>query len=690
MKFRQLKFILLFLFITYGCSYQYKEIKDIFPLGVDGAVTLQMNHIGEQTHFFGKWDAPQLGRNKEFFRFLKESNSGVNFELLKKESIQVEVDFYEEVSPLKILINDRAFPFSGQHFRRLVPLKNLKIGRNSLNFVFSNTDKIPIQEIRLYPKRFLKLKNKFNRESDYLTPVRFHYFLNPIKRSKLRLSFFSLDRRLIKGKITIESEKNKKEYQQTISNRKGFQISMLDQSLHHIRIEIPETKSGFIRLTKSQLIEPRKKNSLIKDLRSSSKTKNILIILLDAARADHMSCYGYHRQTTPYIDRLAEKGIQFNNTYSEAAYTLASTGTLLTGLAPDFHGVVSAFFSSLRKETTTFPETLKLKGYFTAAISSNPFFSSAYNYHKGFDQFIELFKEKKIVDAEDFFVPFENIIEKVGDKNFFIYLHFREPHRPYRMPVPFFGRYQKKYKNLSKEFAEESKRIYNGEIKSPSDSQFLTDIYDENLAFADHIVGKILDILRKKQLFDNTITVITADHGEALGEHKLVGHNVVLHREGIHIPLIIYIPRAKIKPKIFEQPAMTSDLVVTLCDLLDIDYPYPKLTQGMNLFSLPVKRTRICRSTIGSNHYSGYMIESFPYKSIIFPQEERMDIEFFNIIDDPDATIPLTNADLPKKCLMFFLNDYIERAAKGFWMSEKTKLGEKELESLRSLGYIKK
>jgi arylsulfatase len=683
-------FLLVLQIFIFACAPRSQNTSHLSPKTIDGVLTLGMNRLGDEARFFGEWSAPRLGRGFRFYRFLLKSDTGFDFELLKKEACLVEVDLYNEVSSLKIGVNERIFPISGLRFRKLVPADDLKIGKNKIRFTFPDTDRIAIHRINILPKRFHKFFTKnYNAKRDFLTPVRFHYYLNPQKKSKLKLSYNFPGRHRVDGKITIESERNKKEYPISISSNKGFQISMLDETLHHIKIEIPEIDSRIIKLVQSQWIEPKEKRSGLADLQNIAKNKNILIILLDAARADHMSCYGYHRNTTPNIDAMAKKGFRFNYVFAEAAFTLASTGTLLTGLPPDIHGVISTFQNRLRNEIITLPELFQKEGYFTGAISANPYFGETYNFQKGFDQFIELSNEKNVIGAEEFLEPFENMVKDLRDRPFFIYLHLREPHHPYLMPKPFFGRYQKKFDSYSEPFDEESSRIYFGQGKSPEDFQFITDVYDENLAYADHIAGKILNLLKRHYLFDDTITIVTADHGEALGERNMVGHNVILHREGIHVPLIIHIPDAKMTPQVVDNPAITSDLVITLCDLLEIKYPYPELTRGRNLFSLPRKRTRISRSASLPDIDSSFMVDSFPYRAIIFQKLNQLDLQLFDIKTDPNATRVLTNGQLQKNAMKFFLSSFIDRTTIDFRPMAKPALGEAERKRLKALGYIK-
>jgi arylsulfatase len=572
-------------------------------------------------------------------------------------------------------VNGHSFSVSGPKFKKLVPSAAVNLGENRLQMFADSFKQLDIQELRIYPRRLRQWNKDYTPEISSLTPARFDFYFNPGLETKLELSFLFQKSVSFQANLTVTSEKNQISFPKTIKNGKTFQIPALDQSFHHIRIDIPELNTGLIQVEKNLLVRPGEKMPGFSDLKTRSKNKNVLLILLDAARADHLSCYGYERPTTPNIDKLAEKSYIFQNVYSEASYTLASTGTLLTGLPPDYHGVVSAFFNTLGQEIKTLPELLREKGYYTAAVSANPYFGSSYFYDQGFEDFTELFRQSGAVDANAFLEPFSRLAGRKNHKPFFIYLHIREPHHPYKMPPPFFGRYQQKYKKYSEKFKIEADSIYKGQTRNPEDFRFLSNIYDENLSYADHIVGKIIKSLEEKKQLENTIIIITADHGEALGEHGMVGHNMVLHREGIQIPLIIYFPCGKKTSVTQERPAITSDIVVTLCDLLDISYPYPHLTRGKNLFSLPDKRTRICRSLTMPSNYAGYMIESFPYRMIFFPHtgEERNPINRESI------------EDAFKSILFQFVKD----STKGIKSGNTPELSKKELENLRSLGYIK-
>ena len=672
-----------------ACTLHPSKTSPLSPLASNGVLHLKMNHIGRENLFFGRWTAPRLGRDRKFFRSPLKPGSGLLFDMLKREPVIIEASFPEVIPSLKVQVNEVAFPVKSRRFRRLIPADNVREGSNRLSFLFSSADRIAVQEVSIYPRRFQKMKKRINRETDFLTPVKFHYYINPRQNACLVLSYTFRGGGAVKGHVRMLSEKKRKDFELPVDNRREIRIPMLDDSLHHIEIAIPEIPSQYIRLEKSRLIEDETGHPGYGRPGEAADGKSILMILLDAARADHMSCYGYHRKTTPAIDSLAADGFLFGDVLSEAAYTLASTGTLLTGLPPDFHGVVSAFYSSLGEEVVTFPELIRDKGYMTAAVSSNPFFGKTYNYNQGFARFIELYRDKKIVGAEDFIAPFEKLMSDAGQQPFFLYLHIREPHAPYAMPKPYFGRYQKRFETPGKAFHEEISRILEEKNLSPPDIELITDVYDENLAYADSMVGAIMDVLHETGLSKNTITIIISDHGEGLGEHGLIGHNVVLHREGIQIPLIIDLPGSDEPGRRIDNPAITSDLIVTLCDLLGVVYPYAGLTRGRNLFRLPDKRTRISRSTVMSSHYSGYAVDSFPYRAVAFPDMGRLNVDVYDIEKDPGAVRTLKAHALPEKALTHFLNRFLEDASLGYRRVDTPKLSPEEREKLEALGYIK-
>jgi arylsulfatase A-like enzyme len=385
------------------------------------------------------------------------------------------------------------------------------------------------------------------------------------------------------------------------------------------------------------------------------------------------------------MDKLAVTSLVFKNCYSEASYTLASTGTLLTGLPPDFHGVVSGDYSSLDQKTVTLGELFQKKGYFTGAISGNPNFGKAFRYEKGFTEFIELFKTKPAPLAGDFLVPFRRMLAKTKDRPFFIYLHVREPHDPFDMPPPFLGRFQDAFPEQSAELSETGKTFWNSTVDADDDLPLLRKLYDENLHYGDWAAGEIFKILEENRLEDDTIRIFISDHGEAIGENGQIGHGHVLYQTGLRIPLLLKIPGIGLH--VFNQPAITSDLVRTLCWLFDLKFPYLDFSRGKNLFHLPENRRLVARR-INIKNYPGYTVIQYPYKLILHFPIEPGGSELYNLADDPLEDNPLTGHRLVRETLGFYLFNHLKNAVRLHPRMLKPALREEDLKSLESLGYL--
>ncbi len=710
-------FLIICLFFT-SCKNEPVE-KDIYypiePVIKDGFTQFLFNQPAEDISIRGAWAAPVLGKNKKFYRSLHYPGGSVFFFVPQKEKYFVRIIQAGglECQEIAVKINDHSTIHKLTKERDLffVNPGELVQGRNELSFVLSKEQEIAIEEIEIQPRRLALLKHA-PQEGQVHTPAVLNYYINPLKSEKIRLQLVGNDAEKIEAQIHIQTEKNSRQTTRLINSMsEPFDILPLDDSFHKISILLPKMRNrlGFVTLKESLVVKKRPPANAqtpgltcwekLQDSPLLEKNRmNVLVILLDAARADHFSCYGYKRKTTPNIDRLAEKSICFRDCYAEAAYTLASTGTLLTGLPPDYHGVTSAFYHSLDKRAVTLPELFQEKGFFTGAISGNPYFGRAYRYDQGFDMFVELFQGEKAVTAGEFIQPFEELLQKKGDRPFFIYLHIREPHTPFTMPSPYLGTFQEKYKENSPALQEEVNALYHGNKPlTEASRKLLVDLYDENLLYADAVVGKILDILKKNNLDKQTLKVILSDHGEALGEDGLIGHNVVLYREGLHIPLIIDIPgeeAGKEEQQWITKPAVTSDVVVTLAQLFDLPYPYDSFTRGYNLFRLPKGRLRISRTMANATKYYGYMLDSQPYRLIFFPPYSQGIAELYNFTIDPYEENQLTQGletggtNIPINYFFYYLDYFLSKAERPALGSGPVKLREKDLENLKSLGYI--
>ena len=283
----------------------------------------------------------------------------------------------------------------------------------------------------------------------------------------------------------------------------------------------------------------------------------MLIVVLDAARADHFGCYGYDRPTTPNIDELALESVVFERALSDASWTVPSIASLLSGLPPVHHGVVRSG-GVLPEAVTTLAEVLTDRGYRTAAFTENPLIDPEYGFGQGFQhfrQFIERSaREKAAFGSEEFDLSraHEHVAEMADwidaaadDAPFLLYAHFLRPHNPYHALPEHAGHLSLSY---SGKLTGGTRELFTLQLRkadlSESDLQHLVDLYDENLLSADALAGELIGALRQRRLLESTITVLLSDHGEGFREHGTLLHGEQVYQESIHVPFMIRFPQA--------------------------------------------------------------------------------------------------------------------------------------------------
>ena len=304
-----------------------------------------------------------------------------------------------------------------------------------------------------------------------------------------------------------------------------------------------------------------------KDPASTQSTPpDIVLITLDAARADHFSCYGYERKTSPSIDRLAEESLVFRDAFALAPYTLCSVPTMVTGLSFLDHQITD-HGQSLSDQATTLAEYLKTRGYRTAGFSATPNNSRALGTDQGYDVFVESWK---VVARKHSIDPFllsrlalQWLAETSEDEPLHLQLHFVPPHAPYK-PAPEFDRftdpnYQGQCDGRNKTLAALDSSKF---LPAPKDLAHVVALYDGNLRAADEAVSQVLQALRRRQRWKNTVVLVTSDHGEAFLEHGRMGHNSTVFDEMLRVPFILRIPWP------VDMTATDLDGLVTLADIV--------------------------------------------------------------------------------------------------------------------------
>src|SRR5437660_371878 len=221
---------------------------------------------------------------------------------------------------------------------------------------------------------------------------------------------------------------------------------------------------------------------------------NVLIITIDTLRADHLGCYGFTLARTPEIDKLAAESVRFTDAISAAPITMPAHSSIFTGLFPVAHGVRDNGAYALGENAVTLAERLHDAGYTTHAFVSALVLNRRYNLNQGFETYDDdlwaeddpklfMIRERQAPKTADRFLQWFGDWDKTRTKPFFTWVHFFDPHQPYR--------------------------------PSPADAALSVSLHDAEIAGVDRQVGRIVDTLRAKGVLDNTLVIVTADHGES-------------------------------------------------------------------------------------------------------------------------------------------------------------------------------
>lgn len=296
--------------------------------------------------------------------------------------------------------------------------------------------------------------------------------------------------------------------------------------------------------------------ALLSCSRSRPAIRNVLLISIDTLRADHVSAYGFPRPTTPNIDAVAREGVLFKNVHTPVPMTLPAHVSMLTGTLPPTHGLRDNLLNRLPDASLTLAEMLKPRGFTTGAIVSTFVLDRRFGTSQGFDTYDDRFQAVHRIG---------DLAERKGDETtrlardwldghkeqpFFLFVHFYDPHEPYEPPEPFASRW--------------SEHPYEGEV-----------------AFADYCVGQVLEKLRQLGLYEETLIVITGDHGEMLGEHGELNHGFFIYEGALRVPLVMRVPRSTQAARQLDVPVSLIDIAPTIVSL--VGAPVPKEVQGVDL-----------------------------------------------------------------------------------------------------------
>jgi arylsulfatase A-like enzyme len=436
---------------------------------------------------------------------------------------------------------------------------------------------------------------------------------------------------------------------------------------------------------------------------------NIILIMVDALRADRLSCYGYGPQISPNIDALAGDAIRFETCIAQASWTKPSTATLFTSLYPSSH---QAIYKSnmLPDPVVSIAELLSAEGYFALGFANNANITPIFNFGQGFDEYIflkpsyffmspesgfqltaynqlRLIRERFVSQAkhvyhyyQDAQVVNKNVIswlEKLQHGRFFTFIHYMETHDPYFVH-PYNGVGYARVSNPK---------------PNPSVAGLYSETYDGELRYVDQAVGDLCRWLKNRDLYDDALIILTADHGQEFYEHGGWWHGTTLYEEQIHVPLIVKLPRGQGAGTTDGRMVRILDIAPTITTLVGIS-PHPSM-QGLSFLSSSSSPWPGAEEVFSEEDHEGNVIRSLRTRTWKFiqanPNNPRglPEVALFHLEEDP---VELNNLAAQRQDLVEILRPRLENTS-SMALGESVTPQERDIdeatrERLKSLGYV--
>jgi len=375
---------------------------------------------------------------------------------------------------------------------------------------------------------------------------------------------------------------------------------------------------------------------------ASGNRHNVLLVTIDTLRADHLGAYGYKRPTSPRIDALARAGTVFESAYTYWPKTRGSMAIMLTGRTPSRNGY-SKTHPVLLDFNPTLASVLKDAGYTTAAIVDNPNVAAQNGYAKGFDSYRETWEEAALATEADRMRAITDggiafVHGAPADRPFFLWLHYVNPHAPYTPPPPF----DKAFLDAAAAAGPRLGTVpdFHGGIprrwavRGQDRLGYYVAQYDGEIAAVDQEVGRLVDALQASAAGKRTVTLLTSDHGESLGEHDYYfDHGEDLFEPSLAVPLVVTVPggKAGVRSRVF---ASTLDVVPTILDAVKVSYP-PDLA-GISLLGEALGKTAPGRERLfAQNDRNLVAAWDHRFKVVGTPEETGMRFALYDRASDP-------------------------------------------------------
>jgi len=465
---------------------------------------------------------------------------------------------------------------------------------------------------------------------------------------------------------------------------------------------------------------------------AATRTANVILITMDTVRADHLSLYGYERDTTPNLRALAEHATLYTNAIASSDMTLATHASIFTGLYSRQHGAhyeipKHPWGRALAGSFTTLAEVLSANGYATMGVVSNyGYLGREYGFQQGFQYYDQRVAVPFLAQTAPFFLrhsirnflvrfdsrrEFERTRRRAEEINrelftllsnasrnqrpFFLFANYMDAHWPYLPPPPFDTVYPGKNEPLPWERWYPILRDVMNLKRTLTEHEYdhMVSQYDGGVAYLDMHLGNLIAVLKTMGLYDNCMIIITSDHGEVFGRRNLVGHGVSVYQDQVHVPLLIKYPNDD-QPRVVDQVVSVVDLMPTVLDVLGIqvsaDLPGQSLARSEAIRSRPVFSETFPDGFLSKLHPRFERVEravfTWPHKFIGSTAGRK---ELYSLAVDPTEEHDISDgqADVSKE-IETTLVQWLESTPQFRQPRTNGDVSEAQKERLRALGYM--
>lgn len=436
-------------------------------------------------------------------------------------------------------------------------------------------------------------------------------------------------------------------------------------------------------------------NPVLAAKNANPRLPNIILISADTLRADHLGCYGYPRNTTPAIDRLAGRSCRFERVIAQAPYTVSSHMSMLTSLYPSFHKVNKINLERLDSNIPTLAEALYNHGYRTWAVTGGGQVSSEYGFAEGFESYLEFTApeddvKRKVAETMEF-------LDENPKSPAFVFFHTYKPHPPYRPLPPYDTLFDPEYTGTIDGEIATIEAINNGSIMTTqADLDHLVALYDGAVREMDDQLSELFRYLQGKGIDAHTVLIFTSDHGEEFGEHGKHGvHSHTLYEELVRIPLIIHLPRIPREGITIHGQVRSIDIYPTVLEVAGVQPP--AAIQGRSLLPL-IKKGKSGREPdpalseripADAPWIRSLRTEDFSYMFKEYQENGIKEHLYFDLHRDPGERNSLNLADVRLREFFDQIRFLIEEGRKPGKLWDNREVDAETLEILRALGYIR-